>query len=98
MKKVKTDFLIVGSGFYGSVLAERISSILKKKVIILEKRDHIGGNSYSEHDKTTNIEFHKYGTHIFHTYNKKVWNYINNFTYCHNTPICKARLMSHHQN
>ena len=80
MKKIRTDFLIVGSGFYGSVLAERISSILKKKVTILEKRDHIGGNSYSEHDKTTNIEFHKYGTHIFHTYNKKVWDYINNFT------------------
>jgi UDP-galactopyranose mutase len=80
MKKIRTDFLIVGSGFYGSVLAERISSILKKKVIILEKRDHIGGNCYSEKDKTTNIEFHKYGTHIFHTYNKKVWNYINNFT------------------
>ena len=80
MKKIKTDFLIIGSGFYGSVLAERISSILKKKVTILEKRDHIGGNCYSEHDKTTNIEYHKYGSHIFHTFNKKVWNYINNFT------------------
>ena len=80
MKKIKTDFLIVGSGFYGSVIAERISSILKKKVTIVEKRDHIGGNCYSEFDKATNIEYHKYGTHIFHTSNKKVWDYINKFT------------------
>ncbi len=80
MKKIKTDFLIIGSGFYGSVIAERISSILKKKVIILEKRNHLGGNCFSEFDKSTNIEFHKYGTHIFHTSNKKVWDYINNFT------------------
>ena len=80
MSKIKTDFLIVGSGFYGSVLAERIASILKKKVTILEKRSHIGGNCYSEYDKTTKIEYHKYGSHIFHTFNKKVWDYINNFT------------------
>lgn len=80
MGSIKTDFLIVGSGFYGSVLAERIANILKKKVIILEKRDHIGGNCYSELDKKTNIEYHKYGTHIFHTSNSKVWNYINDFT------------------
>ncbi len=80
MKKIKTDYLIVGSGFYGCVIAERISSVLKKKVTILEKRDHIGGNCYSEYDKTTNIEYHKYGTHIFHTSNKNVWEYINSFT------------------
>ena len=80
MSKIKTDFLIIGSGFYGSVLAERISSILKKKVLILEKRDHIGGNCFSTYDKTTNIEYHKYGSHIFHTSNKKVWDYISQFT------------------
>lgn len=80
MRKIKTDFLVVGSGFYGSVISERIASVLKKKVIILEKRDHIGGNSYSEIDKNTNIEYHKYGTHIFHTSNEKVWRYINEFT------------------
>jgi UDP-galactopyranose mutase len=77
---MKTDFLIVGTGFYGSVLGERISNILKKKVIFVEKRLHIGGNCYSEIDKKTQIEFHKYGTHIFHTSNENVWNYINNFT------------------
>lgn len=80
MKKIKTDFLIVGAGFYGCVLAERIASVLKKKVTILEKRDHIGGNCYSEIDKETGIEFHKYGTHIFHTSIKNVWNYLKDFT------------------
>ncbi len=77
--KLKTDFLIIGSGFYGSVIAERIANKLNKKVIILEKRNHIGGNCYSETDKKTNVEYHKYGTHIFHTSNEKVWRYLTSF-------------------
>jgi UDP-galactopyranose mutase len=77
--KEKTDFLIIGSGFYGSVLAERISNILNKKVVIIDKRDHIGGNCFSTIDKKTKIEYHKYGTHIFHTSSEKVWKYISNF-------------------
>ncbi len=77
---MKTDFLIVGCGFYGAVLAERIANILKKEVVIIDKRDHIGGNCYSEFDKKSGIEYHKYGTHIFHTGNQLVWDYINNFT------------------
>ncbi len=84
MKKIKTDFLIVGAGFYGCVLAERIASVLKKNVTIIEKRDHIGGNCYSEVDVKTGIEFHKYGTHIFHTSNKIVWDYLKDFTYFNN--------------
>jgi len=80
MNNIKTDFLIVGSGLYGCVLAERIANILKKKVIILEKRNHIGGNCYSEIDKSTSIEYHKYGTHIFHTSIPSVIDYIQNFT------------------
>ena len=80
MKKIKTDFLIVGAGLYGCVLAERITSVLKKEVVILERRSHIGGNCYSEVDQKTNIEFHKYGTHIFHTSNKDVLNYYKDFT------------------
>ncbi len=79
-KKNSPDVLIVGSGFYGAVLAERIATKLNKKVLIIEKRNHIGGNCYSEIDKKTNIEYHKYGTHIFHTSNQKVWDYINKFT------------------
>jgi UDP-galactopyranose mutase len=78
MKK-KTDFLIVGSGFYGSVLAERIANVLQKKVIIIDKRNHIGGNCFSKINKETKIEYHKYGTHIFHTSSEKVWKYISNF-------------------
>ena len=54
---MKTDFLIIGAGFYGCVLAERISNLLKKEVIIIDERNHIGGNCYSEVDKNTNIEF-----------------------------------------
>ena len=84
MKNIKTDFLIVGSGLYGCVIAERIATILKKKVIIIEKRNHIGGNCYSETDKETGIEFHKYGTHIFHTSKKNVWNYLKKFTSLNN--------------
>ena len=77
---MKTDFLIVGSGFFGAVIAERISNVLNKKVLVIEKRNHIGGNCYSEIDKKTGIEYHSYGTHIFHTSNEKVWKYINKFT------------------
>ena len=76
----KTDYLIVGCGLFGSVLAERIANTLKKKVIILEKRDHIAGNVYSHIDPSTGIEYHKYGTHIFHTSHDIVWKYINQFT------------------
>ena len=72
--------IIVGAGFFGSVIAERITSVLKMPVTIYEKRDHIGGNCYSETDKETGIEYHKYGPHIFHTSNRVVWDYINKFT------------------
>lgn len=74
------DFILIGAGFFCSVIAERIANELDKRVLIIEKRDHIGGNCYSEVDRETNIEFHKYGTHIFHTSNEKVWSYINQFT------------------
>ena len=72
-------FIIVGAGFYGAVIAERIANDLNAKVLIVEKRNHIGGNCYSETDQETGIEYHKYGTHIFHTSNEKVWTYINQF-------------------
>ena len=74
------DFLIIGAGFYGCVLAERIANVLKKKVLIIDQRDHIGGNCYSKIDKNTGIEYHVYGTHIFHTSTIKVWKYNNRFT------------------
>lgn len=73
-------YLVVGAGFYGAVMAERIASQLKERVLIIDIRKHIGGNSFSEADPETGIEVHKYGSHIFHTSNEAVWNYINQFT------------------
>lgn len=76
MKKL----LVVGCGFYGAVVAERAASVLNIPVTIVDRRNHIGGNSWSEVDPETGVEYHKYGSHIFHTSNEKVWEYIGNFT------------------
>lgn len=70
---------MVGAGLFGSVIAERASRN-GYKVCVIEKRNHIGGNCYSEIDPETGIIVHKYGPHIFHTNNTKIWNYINQFT------------------
>ena len=73
------DYLIVGAGFAGSVMAERIASQLNKKVLVVEKRNHIGGNAFDEYDEH-GILVHKYGPHIFHTNSKKVFEYLSKFT------------------
>lgn len=73
------DFLIVGAGFAGSVLAERIANKLNKKVLVIDKRNHIGGNCYDYLSKN-GILIQKYGPHIFHTNNKKVFDYLSKFT------------------
>jgi UDP-galactopyranose mutase len=72
--------VIVGSGLFGLTIAERIASVLKREVIVLEKRSHIGGNAWSEFDQKTGIEIHKYGSHLFHTSHEGVWKYVNLFT------------------
>ncbi|WP_049064051.1 UDP-galactopyranose mutase, partial [Corynebacterium striatum] len=74
------DLIVVGSGFFGLTVAERAASQLGKKVIIVERRNHLGGNAYSEAEPETGIEVHKYGAHLFHTSNERVWNYVNQFT------------------
>lgn len=74
------DLLVVGSGLFGLTIAERCASELGLKVLILERRSHLGGNAYSEFDEETGIEVHKYGTHLFHTSNERVWEYVNRFT------------------
>lgn len=70
------DYLIVGAGLYGSVVAHELHKA-GKSVLVVEQRDHIGGNCYTE--KVGEINVHKYGAHIFHTDNEDVWNYINQF-------------------
>jgi len=77
---VNVDLVIVGSGFFGLTIAERCANELGLKVLVLDRRHHIGGNAYSEPDPETGIEVHVYGAHLFHTSNEKVWNYVNMFT------------------
>ncbi len=73
------NYLIVGAGFSGAVISERLASQLDKKVLLLEKRDHIGGNAYDFYNEY-GILVHKYGPHIFHTNFDDVWNYLSQFT------------------
>lgn len=70
------DYLIVGSGLYGSIFAREATN-RGYKCVVIDKRDHVGGNIYTE--KVEGINVHKYGAHIFHTNNQKVWNYITQF-------------------
>ncbi|HET7682548.1 MAG TPA: UDP-galactopyranose mutase [Marmoricola sp.] len=74
------QLVVVGSGFFGLTIAERCASELGLKVLVLERRHHIGGNAYSEPDPETGIEVHVYGAHLFHTSNERVWEYVNRFT------------------
>jgi len=73
------DYIIIGAGLAGTTIAERIATKLNKKVLIIEKRNHIGGNCYDFKDEN-NILIHKYGPHLFHTNNKEVVNYLSKFT------------------
>ncbi|MEO0236350.1 MAG: UDP-galactopyranose mutase [candidate division WOR-3 bacterium] len=73
------DFIIVGAGLAGSVMAERIANVLNKKVLIIEQRNHIGGNCFDYKSKE-GIIIHKYGPHIFHTDFDEVFRYLSNFT------------------
>jgi UDP-galactopyranose mutase len=77
---VNIDLAVVGSGFFGLTVAERCVNDLGLRVLILERRDHIGGNAYSEAEPQTGIEIHRYGAHLFHTSNARVWEYVNRFT------------------
>lgn len=75
-----TDLVVVGSGLFGLTIAERAAADAGARVTIVEKRPHIGGNAYTHTDPDTGIEVHTYGAHLFHTSNKKVWDYVNRFT------------------
>jgi UDP-galactopyranose mutase len=76
------DYLVVGAGFAGCVIAERLAAALDKKVLIVDKRPHIGGNAYDHYDEH-GILVHKYGPHIFHTNSREVFTYLSRFTEWH---------------
>ena len=73
------DLVVVGSGLFGLTVAERMAD-RGRRVLVLERRAHIGGNAWSEREPTTGIEVHRYGAHLFHTSNETVWEYVNRFT------------------
>ncbi|HGI5914498.1 TPA: UDP-galactopyranose mutase, partial [Yersinia enterocolitica] len=79
---MKYDYIIIGCGLAGIVLANKIANELNKNVLILDKRDHIGGNCYDLHDEH-GVLIHKYGPHIFHTNYQEVYNYLSNYTDWH---------------
>ncbi len=89
-------YVVVGSGFFGLTIAEQIANRLNQPVLILERRNHLGGNAYSYFDEETGIEIHKYGSHIFHTSNEMVWQYVNRFT-SFNRYIHKVKIKSNAQ-
>lgn len=74
------DLVIVGAGLFGLTVAQQAVEKHGAKVEIIDVRDHIGGNAYSYMDKETGAEIHKYGAHLFHTSNPRVWEYVNRFT------------------
>lgn len=74
------DLVVVGAGFFGLTIAERAARELGLRVLVIERRDHIGGNAHSHIDPDTGDEVHDYGSHIFHTNNEDVWRYLHRFT------------------
>jgi len=74
------DLVVVGAGFFGATVAERAAAVLNRKVLVVDRRPHIGGNAFSEVDRETGIEVHRYGPHFFHTPNREVWDYLRGFT------------------
>ncbi|PZP16888.1 MAG: UDP-galactopyranose mutase, partial [Kocuria rhizophila] len=77
---MNTDLVVVGSGLFGLTVAERAARELGLKVTMIDRRSHLGGNAYSENEERTGIEVHRYGAHLFHTSNERVWEYVNRFT------------------
>jgi UDP-galactopyranose mutase len=74
------NLIVVGSGFYGLTVAHQVATKLGLKVLVLEKRNHIGGNAHSAIDPATGIETHTYGSHLFHCNSRDIWDYLNGFT------------------
>jgi UDP-galactopyranose mutase len=85
--------VVVGSGFCGATIAYKVASELALPVLVIERRRHIGGNAYSEFDSETGIEYHQYGSHLFHTSNEAVWKFITQFSSFNNY---RHRVFSRH--
>ena len=83
---MKYDYLIVGAGLFGAVFAYEAKK-QGKQVLVIDKREHIGGNIYSK--EVEGIQVHQYGAHIFHTSNKEVWDYVNQFAVFNRLPILR---------
>lgn len=73
-------YFVIGAGLFGCVVAERLANVHNENVVLVEKRAHIGGNCHADIDKETGIEVHRYGSHIFHTDNREVYEYLKQFT------------------
>jgi UDP-galactopyranose mutase len=74
------DLVVVGSGLFGLTVAHMVAEDLGRRVLIIEKRNHLGGNAWSEREPETGIEVHRYGAHLFHTSSRRVWDFVNRFT------------------
>ncbi len=91
VRNMKYDYLVVGAGLYGATFA-RTAADAGKKVLVIDRRNHIAGNVYTE--KVKGINVHKYGAHIFHTNNRKVWDFVNRFADFNrftNTPVANYK-------
>jgi UDP-galactopyranose mutase len=80
LSSTRPDLVVVGSGFFGLTVADLVARTFGRRVLVLERRPHLGGNAWSETEPTTGIEVHRYGAHLFHTSNERVWDYVRRFT------------------
>jgi len=89
---VDADLVVVGAGLFGLTVAQQCAKRFGLRVLVIDRRNHIGGNAYSELEPQTGIEVHRYGAHLFHTSNERVWAYVNEFTrftnYVHRVYTC----------